>query len=324
VLEQYTYEPYGALVAAELYYPHAMNRAGHQGLFFERFDGAYDDYTLFRVIQGTAFITGAKGLYYNRNRFYLPSLGRFTTRDPNETALPILRALASNATIFDIVASAFDARALYGDGMNLYSRAGSNSVNRVDPSGNEWSLGGTVAAVGTAAYMAWNLYDMAQGAYNVFQMFRNNASWDQVLLAAAIEAAFNLGPGNEFAHAYDALKFFKRTVFRGIGKSVRSGLRGQLHHAISKKVHDELERHPLLRGKFKYRDKRFASRAIDEDAHKGYQTWHRNHDEEIAEWIKRKRDATPEQFEAKLREYYGSDDLKRRFPMGLGPEDMFK
>jgi RHS repeat-associated protein len=139
VLEQYTYEPYGALVAAELYYAHAMNRAGHQGLFFERFDGSYDDYTLFRVIQGTAFITGAKGLYYNRNRFYSPSLGRFTTRDPNETALPILTAIAMNAATMDGVISSFSAAALFSNGLNLYCYLRSNPMRNVDPLGlMEW------------------------------------------------------------------------------------------------------------------------------------------------------------------------------------------
>ena len=41
----------------------------------------------------------AAGLYYNRNRFYHPHLGRFMTRDPNETGLPIVAVLAMNGTI---------------------------------------------------------------------------------------------------------------------------------------------------------------------------------------------------------------------------------
>ena len=61
--------------------PHAI---GHQGLFFVRLDGDPADPPL---------EVGAKGLYYNRNRWYSPGLGRFTTRDVNETALPILTAM---------------------------------------------------------------------------------------------------------------------------------------------------------------------------------------------------------------------------------------
>ncbi len=134
VLEQYTYEPYGALVAAELYYPHAMNRAGHQGLFFERFDGSYDDYTLFRVLQGTAFITGAKGLYYNRNRYYSPTLGRFTTRDPKGQSLPLVNV--ENPTAPRI--STPKAAEVYADGMNLHGYQGANPSNCTDSSGLDW------------------------------------------------------------------------------------------------------------------------------------------------------------------------------------------
>jgi len=135
VLEQYTYEPYGNLVAAEMFHPHAMNRAGHQGLFFERFDGSYDDYTLFRVAQGTAFITGAKGLYYNRNRFYSPTLGRFTTRDPNETGAPILAAIAVNGSTLDIVLQFPNGEALFGDGLNQFEYLRSRPQGSTDPMG---------------------------------------------------------------------------------------------------------------------------------------------------------------------------------------------
>ncbi len=43
VLAQYTYEPYGELVAVEHLAEHAVNRVGHQGLFFDRFDGTAQD-----------------------------------------------------------------------------------------------------------------------------------------------------------------------------------------------------------------------------------------------------------------------------------------
>jgi len=48
VVTQYTYEPYGLLVAVE-HIPAGVippvNRVGHQGLFYERFDGQYTDLT---------------------------------------------------------------------------------------------------------------------------------------------------------------------------------------------------------------------------------------------------------------------------------------
>ena len=126
MLEQYTYEPYGAVVAEENFAAHAVNRVGFQGLFFERFDGTFTDLT----------ITSAnEGLYYARNRFYSSTLGRFIQRDVNETALPTITALAMNGRAMSILMSGLDAQGLYGDGMNLYQFAGNNPVNRRDPFG---------------------------------------------------------------------------------------------------------------------------------------------------------------------------------------------
>lgn len=90
---------------------HAVNRVGHQGLFFDRFDGSET---------APVLTPGASGLYYNRNRFYSPALGRFLQRDPNETGMAILTALACNGEALDILLQGFNAAVLYGDGMNLY------------------------------------------------------------------------------------------------------------------------------------------------------------------------------------------------------------
>jgi hypothetical protein len=137
VLEQYSYEPYGTTVAAEDTAigsvpagtpPRAVNRVGFQGLFFERYDGDYTDPTI---------RPGVAGLYYARNRFYSPMLGRFIQRDVNETALPIITALAKNGEAVDILMGGFSAGGLYSDGMNLYQFAGSNPVNSRDPLGLE-------------------------------------------------------------------------------------------------------------------------------------------------------------------------------------------
>jgi len=91
----------------------------------------------------------------------------------------------------------------------------------------------------------------------------------------------------------------------------------QKHHAISKIVHDALEEHPLLKGKYKHRDKRFEVMAIDYDAHVGWGQWHRDLDREVADWIKDHREATPAEFEQWLRQRYSEDDLRWRFTSGL-------
>ena len=62
-----------------------------------------------------------------------------------------------------------------------------------------------------------------------------------------------------------------------------------------------VEEHKNLRGKFRPRDKRFESLAIDYEAHHGYEEWHRQLDKEVVDWIRDNRDATEATFEAWLR-----------------------
>ena len=92
---------------------------------------------------------------------------------------------------------------------------------------------------------------------------------------------------------------------------------GQLHHAISKKIHQALEDHARLAGLYKARDPRFVTRAVDGAAHRGYQRWHRDLDDEVVAWIREFDQATPAQFEAYLRSLYNRPALRARFPDGL-------
>ena len=92
---------------------------------------------------------------------------------------------------------------------------------------------------------------------------------------------------------------------------------GQLHHAISKKIYRELQKHRNLAGHYKARDPRFVTRAVDGAAHRGYQRWHRDLDREVMAWIRRNKKATPAQFEAYLRSVYNRPELRARFPAGL-------
>ncbi len=93
---------------------------------------------------------------------------------------------------------------------------------------------------------------------------------------------------------------------------------GQVHHAISKTIHDALQKHDTLKNVYKARDNRFVTQAIDKAAHKGYETWHRNMEKQVEAWLDRYKDATPAQFEAYLRDLYRTDkELSWRFPNGL-------
>jgi hypothetical protein len=112
----------------------------------------------------------------------------------------------------------------------------------------------------------------------------------------------------------------------GLGKALTTGggvsagpaaPSGQLHHPISKTIHEALEKHPILKGKYKARDPRFVTRAADKDAHNGYQHWHINIDKEVANWIRTHKGATPEAFEAYLRGLYSKPPLSTKFPNGF-------
>lgn len=132
VLTQQTFEPYGTIATFEKFENHAVNRVGHQGLFFERFDGTYADPTL---------STESDGFYYNRNRFYDPVNGRFTSRDPNETGIPILTAMAMNGDTIPHAPNSLHIEKTYGNGMNLFAYESSNPLKARDPNGLDATQG---------------------------------------------------------------------------------------------------------------------------------------------------------------------------------------
>lgn len=107
---------------------------------------------------------------------------------------------------------------------------------------------------------------------------------------------------------------------RGIGRKGFHGAtkpRGQIHHPVSTKVHRQLQKNPGTKGHYKPRDPRITTQAVDEAAHRGYQKWHRDLDDEVVTWLQENPDATPRQFEDWLRRRYREDDLRWRFPLGF-------
>jgi len=137
---QYQYEPYGTTVAADVSAQapaDLVNRIGHQGLFFERFcvwatDSVYD-----RALQPDDPATGRRvaGLYYNRNRWYSPELGRFVQRDMNAAGAPIAAGVAHGGALSVPSLSPFSPKAHYFDGQNLYLHVNASPSTQTDPSG---------------------------------------------------------------------------------------------------------------------------------------------------------------------------------------------
>lgn len=74
---------------------------------------------------------------------------------------------------------------------------------------------------------------------------------------------------------------------------------------------------PILKGLFAKRDRRFVTQAIDGAAHRGYQRWHRDLDDEVVSWIRNNRDKNGDDFLAFLKSLYERPDIKARFPNGF-------
>jgi RHS repeat-associated protein len=92
-------------------------------------------------------------------------------------------------------------------------------------------------------------------------------------------------------------------------------LPGEEHHAISKKIWDQLQKHKKLKGCYQVKDPRFWTKGVDRASHNGFETWHREYENKVIEWLKTHEKATQEDFENWLRWLYENDpDLKPRFP----------
>ncbi|HOV77296.1 MAG TPA: polymorphic toxin-type HINT domain-containing protein, partial [Sedimentisphaerales bacterium] len=119
------------------------------------------------------------------------ALGRFISRDPNETALPILEAMAMNGEALLSLVGAFDAESHYLDGMNLYAYVNSNPINRTDPLGlSDWD---EEVDSFTADWTGQRMYALG--------MINKGARWASIGLKTALSIASSFLPG---AGLYDA------------------------------------------------------------------------------------------------------------------------
>jgi hypothetical protein len=172
-----------------------VNRIGHQGLFFERF--LLDPNDTFAT---PALDPNAVGVYLTRNRPYSPRLARWLSRDMNESAQPVVTALAMNGQTLGIVFGAFSALGHYGDGMSLYQFAGSNPVNRRDPLGLYYDPFAEVDdfladRTGNAMYWIGTLNSMAKAA--------------SIGLRTAVSIGWGFLPGSGLFDAFRAIEVLR-------------------------------------------------------------------------------------------------------------------
>ncbi|WP_413512619.1 hypothetical protein [Myroides odoratus] len=91
---------------------------------------------------------------------------------------------------------------------------------------------------------------------------------------------------------------------------------GQAHHLLGNKITRVLNSHPTLKESFDYSrtNTRYIYNALDNEAHRGYQTWHRQYDTTVVQWLQSNPSATPSQFDLYLHNLYQQPWLKSRIP----------
>jgi len=178
-LEQYAYTPYGVIVATDDLTiagdpPTPQNRIGHQGLLFDRYNFPTNPLT------DSPFDTAALGLYYNRNRFYSPTIGRYLRNDPNASGTPLIMANGFHGSAPFADFASFDALTLYADGMNLYNAYGNNPLTLADPSG-----------LGVLEFVAGTFLDATNGSFGNF--LDNRSLVNKVALGFGLAGAAAIG-----------------------------------------------------------------------------------------------------------------------------------
>ncbi|MCG3131835.1 MAG: hypothetical protein FLDDKLPJ_02645 [Phycisphaerae bacterium] len=224
VYEQYTYEPYGQPSSVDKFITTPpQNAVGHQGLIFDRYCG--------NSIEDPCITTTQKGLYHNRNRYYHARLGRFTTPDPNSSAIPLIEGMGyygtSSAAIATVSSPEYSARGRYADGMSLYSYLRSTPVNAFDPSGR-FAIGTFGDLMGsTAVRTALTALDaggkMAM-ALDFYSAIAGGMSWRNALTDLVINAAYDRVGGKLFDTAVDAAVAGVRAISNSLNKGIRKGL----------------------------------------------------------------------------------------------------
>ena len=122
--EQYSYEPYGWVFDAEDGSGATIDLTTSTGL---------------AVLKTSRFRNGldldpVTELYHNRARPYAPHLGRFPTRDPNSTGIPVSSVLRHWGLKFDI-STVLIPTAQYVAGSSLYTYVSNRPTRAQDPTG---------------------------------------------------------------------------------------------------------------------------------------------------------------------------------------------
>ena len=119
---------------------------------------------------GSGVWNSGEGLYFNRARYYQPGLGRFIGQD-------ILLGNSSSPIS--------QHRFIYG---------GNDSVNHIDPSGNEFSLGGMISTIASSSILRGMVFSAAISGVDTAIDKGANATFGDILGAQAMGAGMSLLP----------------------------------------------------------------------------------------------------------------------------------
>lgn len=151
VVGQWVYDAYWNVISADHLYPHAFSHVGHKGLFIDRLDAGVADHGDDEDFEPGMFIGSmscefdvprvvpfAKHLYHNRNRAYLPNIGRFAQADPNGSGIGIAELPLYHGRKVSSVVVSCSVESRYHDGGSLYGYLGLNPRIRCDEMGLSW------------------------------------------------------------------------------------------------------------------------------------------------------------------------------------------
>ncbi len=214
VLVEYNWDPYGRLMNTNEVLGASGNPVGHQGLFFDRFSSnaslpPLDGETAVVGAPAGPFSSALHGLYYNRNRWYAPELGRFIQRDPNETAMTLIAAEATNGAPISPFQSEFNVLGHFGDGMNLYGYLTSNPVRGRDPLGLTSLMDtGFSTATGAAMWADMTLAVAKAGSF-IQGMIGAIGAYSYSMSVVAIMSAGTMDPAAFAALAEESSRFLQ-------------------------------------------------------------------------------------------------------------------
>jgi Restriction endonuclease fold toxin 9 len=130
---QWTFDAYGECLSADSLHSHPHLHAGHKGPFLDRLDEGVIDWVT--GLETPRLAVDGRSLYYNRNRSYSPSLGRFMQADPNANGQTLMDQMLRHGQRVMASVDEFGLEDRCVDGLSMYQYVRSSPSTSSDPLG---------------------------------------------------------------------------------------------------------------------------------------------------------------------------------------------